>query len=75
MDMVRFYNARKITEDKSLSVSIPDRNGGEPKVVSSQSRNTSVVEELGQISYVFTDKTGTLTTNEVILLKFIFIIY
>jgi hypothetical protein len=33
-----------------------------------QSRNASVVEELGQIQYVFSDKTGTLTCNEVFTL-------
>ena len=31
--------------------------------------NTSVIEDLGQIEYIFTDKTGTLTENEMKLKK------
>lgn len=31
--------------------------------------NTSVIEDLGAIEYIFTDKTGTLTQNEMILQK------
>lgn len=34
-------------------------------VVQSLARNASVVEDLGRVSYVFSDKTGTLTRNEV----------
>ena len=29
-----------------------------------QVKNAGIIEELGQVSYVFTDKTGTLTNNE-----------
>ena len=32
-------------------------------------RNTGIPEELGRISYLFTDKTGTLTQNEMLFKK------
>lgn len=31
--------------------------------------NSSILEELGVISYVLTDKTGTLTSNEMVFKK------
>ena len=32
-------------------------------------KNSSVIEDLGQVTHVFTDKTGTLTKNKLSLLK------
>jgi phospholipid-transporting ATPase len=29
-------------------------------------RNSDLIEELGQVEFIFTDKTGTLTTNEMV---------
>lgn len=33
-------------------------------------RNSDLIEELGQIDFVFSDKTGTLTQNKMIFKKF-----
>jgi len=45
--------------DANLISMDPKREGKNAKVA-----QTNIVEELGQISYLFSDKTGTLTRNE-----------
>ena len=52
LDVSKTYFSIKINRDKEIHDTI--------------ARNSTIPEELGRISYVFTDKTGTLTKNEMI---------
>jgi phospholipid-transporting ATPase len=55
LEMVKFIQGILISKDDALR-SIPD---GEKVAVQSSNLN----EELGQVEYIFSDKTGTLTCN------------
>ncbi|KAH9387320.1 phospholipid-translocating ATPase [Nematocida major] len=54
IDWARLVYARRIESDKEMSVVV---------------RNSNIPEELGRISYLLTDKTGTLTRNEMEIKK------
>ncbi|KAG7527721.1 hypothetical protein FFLO_06652 [Filobasidium floriforme] len=56
MDVVKFQLAQLINTDLDMYYARTDT----PAVC----RTSSLVEELGQIEYIFSDKTGTLTCNE-----------
>ncbi|BEI85482.1 hypothetical protein CcaverHIS002_0508830 [Cutaneotrichosporon cavernicola] len=56
MEVVKFQHASFINSDLDMYYAPTDT----PAVC----RTSSLVEELGQISYIFSDKTGTLTCNE-----------
>ncbi|KAF7321513.1 P-type phospholipid transporter [Mycena kentingensis (nom. inval.)] len=56
MEFVKFQQARLINSDLDMYYARTDT----PALC----RTSSLVEELGQIEYVFSDKTGTLTCNE-----------
>lgn len=56
MEVVKFQQAQFINSDLDMYYAPTDT----PAVC----RTSSLVEELGQISYIFSDKTGTLTCNE-----------
>ena len=43
----------------------------DPSIPETIARNSTIPEELGRISYVFSDKTGTLTKNEMIFKKLV----
>ncbi|EJD08415.1 calcium transporting ATPase [Fomitiporia mediterranea MF3/22] len=56
MEVVKFQQAQLINSDLDMYYPVTDT----PALC----RTSSLVEELGQIEYVFSDKTGTLTRNE-----------
>ena len=62
-ESVRYFQAMVINKDERLFAY------GARSFTDVQSSNLN--EELGQISYVFSDKTGTLTCNEMIFKKLI----
>ncbi|AAS52270.2 ADR350Wp [Eremothecium gossypii ATCC 10895] len=55
VEMIKYYQAYMIASDLDLF----HEESNMPTVV----RTSSLVEELGQIEYIFSDKTGTLTQN------------
>ncbi|AET39861.1 aminophospholipid-translocating P4-type ATPase DRS2 Ecym_5071 [Eremothecium cymbalariae DBVPG len=55
VEMIKYYQAYMIASDLDMF----HEESNTPTVV----RTSSLVEELGQIEYVFSDKTGTLTRN------------
>ncbi|CCK70227.1 aminophospholipid-translocating P4-type ATPase DRS2 KNAG_0D04880 [Huiozyma naganishii CBS 8797] len=55
VELIKYYQAFMISSDLDLYYEPTDT----PAVV----RTSSLVEELGQIEYIFSDKTGTLTRN------------
>lgn len=60
---------------EAFKIVLAQKIGRDPQLVDPRTgeaalaRTSNLVEELGQVSYVFSDKTGTLTENEMVLAK------
>lgn len=55
LDLAKIYFSRLINNDKEIDGAVV--------------RNSQIPEELGRIQYLLTDKTGTLTQNDMIFKK------
>lgn len=61
MELVKFTQAALINFDKNM-IYVDKENEG--IIIKAQARTSNLNEELGQVSFIFSDKTGTLTENK-----------
>ena len=65
LEVSKYYISRCVEWD--LGMCYDQIRGGVERCIAPVAKNSSLAEDLGQIHYVMTDKTGTLTRNEMLL--------
>jgi P-type E1-E2 ATPase len=63
MEVLKTLQGDLIGHDIEMSMILPDKKN---KRQYCRVQNTSIIEELGNVEYVLSDKTGTLTSNEMV---------
>ena len=69
MEIVRLVQGAFITWDKKMESTLISEVDESKKIVTARANNTNLNEDLAKISYIFSDKTGTFTKNEMKLAK------
>eukprot|EP00668_Euglena_longa_P047508 GGOE01063385.1.p1 GENE.GGOE01063385.1~~GGOE01063385.1.p1 ORF type:complete len:1216 (+),score=365.53 GGOE01063385.1:87-3650(+) len=65
IEVMKFLHAFYINNDLAMCWYCPERD----TYICAAARSTNVIENLGQVQYIFSDKTGTLTENRMALMK------
>eukprot|EP00667_Euglena_gracilis_P000659 EG_transcript_659 len=65
IEMMKFVHAFFINNDLAMCWYCAERD----TYICAAARSTNIIENLGQVEYIFSDKTGTLTENRMALMK------